>query len=100
MDVFRITYRVGPNAQPRELQLDVRARRWSARAVVQTVIKHEFPDLPLPKMTAGNWKTELVLGYVGITDLTCTYVNQEELNWTGHVTENGIVISTGTICTP
>ena len=94
MDVFKLSYLVGVDLKPRELLLDVLARRWTARAVVQTVIKHELPNVPLPPMPAGHWTVELVLGQVGIRDLTCTYVNHDGPNWVGHVTESGIVIST------
>jgi len=97
MDVFRLTYLIGVPARLRELLLDVRARRWTARVVVQTVIKHEFPNTTLPEMKAGAWTTDDVLAEFGITNLTCTYVNEEGPNWTGAITENGIVITAATV---
>lgn len=97
MDVFRLTYLMGVPAQPRELCLDVRARRWTARIVVQTVIRHELPDAPLPEMKMGAWTAEDVLAEFGITNLVCTYVNAEGPNWIGAITENGIVITAATV---
>lgn len=73
MDVFRLTYRVDPDPEPRELLLDVLARRWTSRAVVRTVIKYEFPNAPMPPMPAKAWSVDRVLNYVGIYDLACTY---------------------------
>lgn len=100
MDVFRLTYYVGLDSRPHELLLDVLGRRWTARAVVQTVIKHEFPGAPLPSMPAGDWTMDHVLEEVGIHDLTCTYVNQFGPDWTGYVTDNGIVICADVTCSP
>jgi hypothetical protein len=93
MDVFRLNYLVGVPARPRELSLNVRARRWTARVVVQTIIKHEFPDVTLPEMKKGAWTTDGILAEFGIGNLTCTYVNEEGPNWIGAITENGIVIT-------
>lgn len=94
MDMFRLTYYVGSDPSPRELLQDVLARRWTSRAVVQTVIKHEFPDAPMPAMPSKAWSVDHVLGQVGIYGLECTYVNEDGPSWTGHMTENGIVICT------
>lgn len=48
----------------------------------------------MPAMPPKAWSVDHVLGQVGIYDLACTYVNEVGQNWTGHVTENGIVICT------
>lgn len=91
MHLFRLTYRLSSQLELRELLLDVFSRRWTARAVVQTVIQHEFPREQLPEMKRGSWSADQVLAQFGITELTCTYSNEVGLSWTGFVTENGII---------
>ena len=92
MDIFRLTYKLVGQHHPRELLLDVLARRWTARVIVQTVIMHEFPDSELPEMKAGQWTADDVLAQFGISSLECTYVNWLGEGWHGQVTAAGIVI--------
>jgi hypothetical protein len=94
MDVFRLTYRVLGHAELRELYLDVCARHWTERVVIQTVIKHEFPTTMLPEMKRGQWKADQVLRLFGISDLNYTYFNDPADQWGKLDTEFGIIIPT------
>lgn len=91
MHIFRFTYRMALHLEPRELYLNVLARRWTARTVVQTIIRHEFPQAELPEMRARAWTVEQVLAQFGISELTCTYLSEDCPSWNGFNTENGIV---------
>ena len=79
--------------EPRELCLDVLERRWTARTVVQTIIRHEFPQAELPEMRARAWTVEQVLAQFGISELTCIYRSEVCPSWNGSNTENGIVVT-------
>lgn len=90
MDLFVITYRLANENSSRTLYLDVRARRWSARTVVRTLIGREYPLAKLPAMRFKDWSADEVLARFGICSYECVY--QYIPDFQGTTLQNGIVL--------
>jgi len=90
MDLFHITYRVDGNSSQRELFLNVRAKRWSERSVIRTIIKNEFPTAVLPVMKFNGWKADEVLGSFGIKEKKISYLHEPDFD--GVTQRNGVVV--------
>jgi hypothetical protein len=89
MDLFHITYQIAGNASQRELFLNVRAKRWSERSVIRTVIKNEFPAAVLPPMKFKQWKAEIILESFGIINYQICYLDVATFD--GVTQKSGIV---------
>ena len=85
-----ITYRFTEDYFPRKLLLNVRAKRWSERIVVRTVIAFEFPSAALPAMKFNEWTADEILSDFGIVDFQCIY--QHAPDFQGLTMDNGVVM--------
>jgi hypothetical protein len=90
MDLFVITYRLSNEKSFRTLYLDLRAKRWSARTVVRTLIASEFPSAKLPPMKFKDWSADEVLACFGIYGYECVYQYMPDFH--GTTLQNGIVL--------
>lgn len=90
MDLFVITYRLSNENFSRTLYLDLRAKRWSARTVVRTLIASEFPSAKLPAMKFKDWSADEVLASFGIYSYECVYQYMPDFH--GTTLQNGIVL--------
>jgi hypothetical protein len=75
MDLFHISYQITGSSSQRELLLNVRAKRWSERNVIRTVIKNEFPAAVLPPMKFKQWEAEKILESFGISNYQIRYLD-------------------------
>jgi hypothetical protein len=90
MHLSVITYSLGPDAHPRELLLDVHAKRWSERKMLRTIIAYEFPSAALPGMKFRQWSADEVLRHFGICNYECSY--RYAPGFQGNTNTSGIVL--------
>jgi len=75
MSYLKLTYTIaGKSLQV--ITLDLLGQRWSARTMMQAIIKHEFPALRSEKMVGKEWAAERVVERFAITDIQYAFVSE------------------------